>query len=144
MYLQNINLRFPNPKPILLKIAPDLNWSQLDDVLDVIQQTQLSGIVATNTTTDRTILKTNVNMVEEIGRGGLSGRPLKEKSTEIVKYISKKTNQQLPIIAVGGIFNADDAKEKIDAGASLIQVYTGFIYQGPNIAKNICQHFIKR
>lgn len=137
--IQNTNLSYPKPKPVLLKIAPDLNEHQLDDVLEIIEKTKLAGIVATNTTIDRSVLNTKKELVENIGIGGLSGSPLKQRSTEIIKYISKKTNGKLPIIAVGGIFNAEDAKEKLDAGASLIQVYTGFIYEGPTITKKICK-----
>ncbi|MBP6456401.1 MAG: quinone-dependent dihydroorotate dehydrogenase, partial [Chitinophagaceae bacterium] len=137
--IQNTNLSYPKPKPVLLKIAPDLNEHQLDDVLEIIEKTKLAGIVATNTTIDRSVLNTKKELVENIGIGGLSGSPLKQRSTEIIKYISKKTQGKLPIIAVGGIFNAEDAKEKLDAGASLIQVYTGFIYEGPTITKKICK-----
>lgn len=142
MHLQNLNLSNPKPKPLLLKIAPDLNYSQLDDVLDIVEQTGLSGIVATNTTIERKHLHTHKKMIEELGNGGLSGMPLRKKSTEIIKYISDKTNHKLPIIGVGGIFNGDDAMAKMDAGASLVQVYTGFIYEGPAIVKNICKKLI--
>ena len=107
--------------------------------MEIIEKTKLAGIVATNTTIDRSVLNTKKELVENIGIGGLSGSPLKQRSTEIIKYISKKTQGKLPIIAVGGIFNAEDAKEKLDAGASLIQVYTGFIYEGPTITKKICK-----
>jgi dihydroorotate dehydrogenase len=141
--LQNLNLSYPNPKPILLKIAPDLSNTQLDDVIEVVTETQLAGIVATNTTIDREGLKANKNLIEKTGSGGVSGKPLKQRSTEIIQYISTKTNGKLPIIAVGGIFTAEDAQEKINAGASLVQVYTGFIYEGPAIAKKICKSFIK-
>lgn len=143
LQLQNLNLSYPNPKPILLKIAPDLSNTQLDDVIEVVTETQLAGIVATNTTIDREGLKANKNLIEKTGSGGVSGKPLKQRSTEIIQYISTKTNGKLPIIAVGGIFTAEDAQEKINAGASLVQVYTGFIYEGPAIAKKICKSFIK-
>lgn len=143
MQLQNLNLQYPTPKPLLLKIAPDLSDSQLDDVIDIVQSAQLSGIVATNTTISRDKLHVSNQVITETGPGGLSGKPLRERSTEIVRYISQKTNGQLPIIAVGGIFTADDALEKLNAGASLVQVYTGFIYQGPAIAKNICKALIQ-
>ncbi len=141
--LQNINLMRPKPKPILLKIAPDLTWSQIDDVIEIVQAVNLAGIVATNTTINRTGLASGEATIEDIGQGGISGKPVKNKSTEIIKYIADKTNKKLPIIAVGGIFNAKDAQEKLDAGASLVQVYTGFIYSGPNIAKNICKALSK-
>ncbi len=140
LHLQNLNLSYPNPKPILLKIAPDLTTTQLDDVIEIIQKTKIAGIVATNTTIDRTNIQADANVLQEIGQGGLSGKPLKQKSTEIIKYIAAKTNHTLPIIAVGGIFTPEDAQEKIQAGATLVQVYTGFIYQGPSIAKKICKY----
>ncbi len=140
--IQNINLAYPKPKPILLKIAPDLTDTQLDDVIDIVNETRLSGIVATNTTIERQGLSDR-QLIERTGAGGVSGKPLKQRSTEIVKYIAQKTAGQLPIIAVGGIFTAEDAREKLDAGASLVQLYTGFIYQGPAIAKNICKSLIQ-
>ena len=137
--LQNLNLSYPHPKPLLLKIAPDLSDSQLDDIIEIVNETRLSGIVATNTTIDREGLTADKNMIESTGAGGVSGKPLKQRSTEIIRYISNKTNGTLPIIAVGGIFTGDDALEKLEAGASLVQVYTGFIYEGPAIAKKICK-----
>ncbi|HLK30077.1 MAG TPA: quinone-dependent dihydroorotate dehydrogenase [Puia sp.] len=136
-HLQNINKEQKSPKPLLLKIAPDLTLSQIDDVISLAEEIKLDGLVATNTTISRELLATNSEQVKNIGAGGLSGKPLKEKSTEVVKYIHEKTNGSIPIIASGGIFNADDAKEKIDAGASLIQVWTGFIYEGPSIVRKI-------
>jgi dihydroorotate dehydrogenase len=142
LHIQNINLSYPSPKPLLLKIAPDLTESQLDDVIEIVNSVKLSGIVATNTTIDRDGLSVDKKTIDKTGAGGVSGKPLKQRSTEIIKYISKKTNGKLPIIAVGGIFTAEDAIEKIEAGASLVQVYTGFIYQGPAIVKNICKKMI--
>lgn len=142
LHLQNLNLSFPTPKPILLKIAPDLTNEQLDDVLEIVAETKLAGIVATNTTIDRNVIKASPEDVAEIGAGGLSGKPLRKRSTEVVRYIAQKTKGQLPIIAVGGIFTAADAQEKLEAGASLVQVYTGFIYEGPNLVKNICKGLI--
>jgi dihydroorotate dehydrogenase len=141
--LQNINLQYPNAKPILIKIAPDLTNEQVDDVIDIVQQVKLAGIVATNTTISREGLLSDSTEVHDMGIGGLSGKPVRKRSTEIIRYISQKTNGAIPIIAVGGIFNAHDAQEKIDAGASLVQVYTGFIYSGPGIAKNICKSMAK-
>jgi dihydroorotate dehydrogenase len=141
--LQNINLQYPNAKPILIKIAPDLTNEQVDDVIDIVQQVKLAGIVATNTTISREGLLSDSTEVHDMGIGGLSGKPVRKRSTEIIRYISQKTNGTIPIIAVGGIFNAHDAQEKIDAGASLVQVYTGFIYSGPGIAKNICKSMAK-
>ena len=136
-HLQAINLQQPTQKPLLLKIAPDLSWDQIDDVIDLAMEIKLDGLVATNTTISRAGLQTNDEKIKEVGAGGLSGFPLKNRSTEIVQYIHKKTRGQIPVIASGGIFTADDAKEKFRAGASLIQVWTGFIYEGPGIVKNI-------
>jgi dihydroorotate dehydrogenase len=124
-------------KPVLLKISPDLNQQQIDETLEVIRRCQIDGIVATNTTISRDGLSTPENIVKAIGNGGLSGVPLKQKSTEIIRYIHEKTNGKLPIIGVGGIETAEDALDKINAGATLVQVYTGFIYTGPFIAKQI-------
>ncbi len=143
MQLQNINLQYPIPKPLLLKIAPDLTLAQIDDVIEIATEVRLHGLVATNTTISRDGLKTDESIISHIGMGGLSGKPVRKRSTEIIKYITTKTKGQLPIIAVGGIFNEQDAQEKINAGASLLQVYTGFIYSGPNIAKNICKALSK-
>ena len=127
-------------KPILLKIAPDLTVEQIDDVIELALEIRLDGLVATNTTISREQLQTSNLQLQTIGAGGLSGLPVKNRTTEIVQYIHQKTNGQIPIIASGGIFTAEDAKEKINAGASLVQVWTGFIYEGPAIVKNICNH----
>jgi len=137
--LNQLNKDLGNPKPLLLKIAPDLTNSQLDDIIDIVCETSIQGIVATNTTIDRSGLTTSKQEVEQLGAGGLSGLPLKKRATEVIRYIHQKSNQTIPIIAAGGIFTAADAKEKLDAGASLVQVYTGFIYEGPAITKNICK-----
>ncbi|MEO5564802.1 MAG: quinone-dependent dihydroorotate dehydrogenase [Chitinophagaceae bacterium] len=139
LHLQMINNGKAVSKPILLKIAPDLTKEQIDDVIDLAMEIKLDGIVATNTTISREKLATDSAQLTTIGAGGLSGGPLKERSTEIVRYISEKTGGQVPLIASGGIFNGQDAKEKLDAGASLVQVWTGFIYEGPGIVKNICK-----
>jgi len=141
-HLQQLNQQLSQqhntiPKPTLLKIAPDLTLSQVDDVIDLSMEINLDGLVATNTTISRDNLRTSPDQVKAIGAGGLSGLPLKQRSTEIVRYIREKTNGRVPIIASGGIFTAADAKEKLDAGASLVQVWTGFIYEGPAIVKNI-------
>jgi dihydroorotate dehydrogenase len=138
-HLQTINRNHPSPKPLLLKIAPDLSWPQIDDVVSLAIEIKLDGLVATNTTIDRSGLRTPDSLLTFIGAGGLSGLPLKIRSTEIVRYIHQKTNGRLPIIATGGIFSAADAREKFQAGASLVQVWTGFIYEGPGIVKQICQ-----
>ena len=127
------------PKPLLLKIAPDLTWQQIDDVIDLAMEIKLDGLVATNTTISRDQLQTTGQELETIGAGGLSGAPVRIRSTEIVKYIHQKTSGQIPVIASGGIFTAEDAKEKLAAGAALVQVWTGFIYEGPAIVKNICK-----
>ncbi len=141
--LQKLNKKKPNPKPILLKIAPDLTNEQLDDIIEIVKVTKIAGVVATNTTIDRSNLKTGVAVVDTIGNGGLSGQPLKQRATEVIRYLSEKSNKAFPIIGVGGIATAEDAIEKLNAGASLVQVYTGFIYEGPAIAKKICQGILK-
>ncbi len=137
--LQSQNSKLKNQKPILLKIAPDLMQEQIDDVIELALEIKLDGLVASNTTISRDQLQTTNHKLQTIGAGGLSGLPVKKISTEIVSYISGKTKGQLPIIASGGIFTGNDAKEKIDAGASLVQVWTGFIYEGPGIVKQICK-----
>lgn len=136
--LQSINLARPHPRPLLLKIAPDLNLEQLNDIVDLSIELNLSGIVATNTTISRDNLSTTQFDVESMGTGGLSGYPLQRKSTEIVRYIHEKSGGKLTIIGSGGIFNSHDAEEKKAAGATLIQVWTGFVYEGPGIVKQIC------
>ncbi len=135
--LMTINKQQAAPKPILLKIAPDLSFSQIDDVLEIIAETGINGIVATNTTIERSPLTTDAEKVKQLGAGGLSGKPLTKKATEIIRYISQKTEGKLPIIGVGGIMTENDAIEKLQAGASLIQLYTGFIYSGPGLVKRI-------
>ncbi len=141
--LHKLNQDMGQPKPLLLKIAPDLTNEQLDDIVDIVRETKIQGLVATNTTIDRSSLTTPANEVDAIGAGGLSGKPLRERATEVISYLHKKSNGQIPIIAVGGIFTAEDAIEKLNAGAVLVQVYTGFIYEGPAIAKNICKGILK-
>jgi dihydroorotate dehydrogenase len=141
--LASLNKELGKPKPLLLKIAPDLSKEELDDIIDIVQQTGIEGIVATNTTIDRSGLKTSTSEIDKIGAGGLSGKPLRSRATEVISYIHQKTNGTIPIIAVGGIFTAEDAIEKLNAGASLVQVYTGFVYEGPGIAKNICKGILR-
>jgi len=126
-------------RPLLLKIAPDLNQQQLDDVISLALEIRLDGVVATNTTISREGLLTPAERVEAIGAGGLSGAPLKKLSTEVVRYLCQKMNRQIPVIASGGIFTGEDAREKLDAGASLVQVWTGFIYEGPFVVERICR-----
>lgn len=135
--LQDINATKVKRKPILLKIAPDLTNEQLDDIIEIAKDVKLDGIIATNTTISREGLKTSNEAIEKIGAGGLSGKPVRERSTEVIKYLSEKSNKSFPIIGVGGIHSAEDAIEKINAGATLIQVYTGFIYEGPKLIKRI-------
>ena len=136
--LQNLN---KNRKPILLKIAPDLERAALDDIIALTNEVNIDGLVATNTTIDRGLLNTlNQEKVKKIGAGGLSGQPLLEKSNEVLNYLHKGLSGRVPIIASGGIFTGADAQSKINAGASLVQIWTGFIYEGPMIVKNICQH----
>ena len=135
--LHQRNKELQNPKPILLKIAPDLSREQVDDVIDLAMEINLDGLIVSNTTISREQLKTNAAEINTIGAGGLSGQPVKEKSTALIAYIHQKTAGKLAIIGSGGIFTGADAKEKIDAGASLVQVWTGFIYEGPAIVKRI-------
>ncbi len=139
--LQDRNQAKGKPKPLLLKIAPDLTKEQLNDIVSLSFETQLSGLVATNTTISRETLSQKSKVKSQnIGAGGLSGAPLRKRATEVVQYLSEQTQHKIPIIASGGIFTGADAQEKIDAGATLIQVWTGFIYEGPSIVKNICQY----
>jgi dihydroorotate dehydrogenase len=140
--LVHLNKSKIKPKPILLKIAPDLNNQQLDDILEIVQKTQIDGIIATNTTISRKAVSADEIKLSKIGQGGLSGKPLTEKSTEIIRYLSKKSEGKIPIVASGGIMSADDAAEKISAGASLVQIYTGFIYEGPALIKEISKKLI--
>ncbi|TVQ14909.1 MAG: quinone-dependent dihydroorotate dehydrogenase [Bacteroidetes bacterium] len=130
-------------KPVLLKIAPDLTPGQLDDTINVVETTGIDGIIATNTTTTRDHLATEKGEVEQIGRGGLSGKPLKDKSTQTIKYIVDKSKGRIPVIGVGGIMTPEDAIEKLEAGASLVQIYTGFIYQGPSLVKRLNKTILK-
>ncbi|MEI2273480.1 quinone-dependent dihydroorotate dehydrogenase [Sphingobacterium sp. ML3W] len=139
--LQDLNKAKSAPKPILLKIAPDLTDSQLDDIVEIVMETQIAGVIATNTTISREGLKSQQDLTQEAG--GVSGRPLTKRSTEVIRYLSEKSNKAFPIIGVGGIHSAKDAIEKLDAGASLIQVYTGFIYEGPGLIANICKGILQ-
>ncbi len=141
--VQKANTAFDKQKPILLKIAPDLNDIQLDEIVELITETKLDGVIASNTSTDRNDLKVSKEMLEEIGNGGLSGQPIKAKSTRVIKYLATKSNKAFPIIGVGGIHSAEDALEKINAGADLVQVYTGFIYEGPGLVKAINKALLK-
>lgn len=138
--LQERNLNKPEPRPILLKIAPDLTDEQLLDIIDIVKTTGISGIIATNTTISREKLKSE-NQKES---GGLSGKPLKDRSTEVIRFLSEKSGKAFPIIGVGGIHSPEDALEKLEAGASLVQIYTGFIYEGPGLVKKINKAVLKR
>ena len=129
----NLNQTKVQPKPILLKIAPDLNEKQLLDVIEIVTNQNIDGVIATNTTLSRENLK-SFNKNET---GGLSGVPLKDKSTDVIKFLHKKSKNAFPIIGVGGVHRPDDAIAKLNAGASLVQMYTGFIYEGPGIVKRI-------
>ena len=142
--VQNANRTFNKQKPILLKIAPDLNEMQLDEIIELIAETNLDGVIASNTSIDRTGLKTSTDRLEAIGNGGLSGQPIKEKSTKVIQYLADKSNKAFPIIGVGGIHSAEDALEKLSAGADLVQIYTGFIYEGPKLIKNINRALLKK
>lgn len=124
-------------KPILLKIAPDLTNSQLDDIVEIVQSTRIAGVIATNTTINRNGLRTAAEQLTQIGAGGLSGKPLAYRSTEVIRYLCQKSNGAFPVIGVGGVSSPSDALEKIQAGASLVQIYTGFIYEGPGVVKSI-------
>ena len=137
--LQTINNQKQKRKPILLKISPDLNENELIDIIEIVNQTKIDGVIASNTTIDRDQLKSK-NKKES---GGLSGKPLSNKSTEIIRFLSEKSKKSFPIVGVGGIHSAEDAKEKINAGAELIQLYTGFIYEGPGIVKKINKSLIQ-
>ncbi len=134
----------PQRKPILLKLSPDLTLQQVDEAIEVVQNEGLDGIVATNTTTRRDGLQTSENEVTKIGNGGLSGVPLTHRSLEMVRYISQKTQGKLPIIGVGGVMTEQDALNMLEAGASLVQVYSGFIFQGPAFVKRICKAILRK
>ena len=131
------------PKPVFLKIAPDLTNEQLDDIIDIVKETKIAGVIATNTTIAREPLTTDKKRVEEIGMGGLSGKPLTKRSTEVIRYLHQKSNGSFPIMGVGGIHSAEDAIEKLKAGASLVQLYTGFIYEGPGLIKRINKRILE-
>ena len=142
--VKELNSNEKQPRPILLKIAPDLSNEQLDDIISIMKDTKIDGLIATNTTIDRSNLKTDKTAVEAMGAGGLSGKPLTKRSTEVIKYLSDKSGRSFPIIAVGGIHTGADAIEKLNAGASLVQIYTGFIYEGPGIVKRINKELLKQ
>lgn len=142
--VQQLNKKEKIQKPILLKIAPDLNNQQLDEIVDLVAETHIDGVIASNTSVDRKGLKASEEQLEKIGNGGLSGKPIREKSTATIKYLANKSNKSFPIIGVGGIHSAADALEKIAAGADLVQIYTGFIYEGPSLIKKINKALLKK
>jgi len=135
--VKSLSANSPKPKPVLLKIAPDLTEQQLEDIVDILLSTKTDGVIATNTTVDRSKLTTETTTIQAIGAGGLSGAPLKDRSTEVIRWLRQKLGPDYPIIGVGGILTAADAREKFKAGATLIQLYTGFIYEGPGLVKKI-------
>ena len=138
--LQNVNSTKQKPKPILLKIAPDLTNEQLLDIIDIVNETKIAGVIATNTT----ISRDGLNSENKVETGGLSGKPLTNRSTEVIRFLSEKSNKSFPIIGVGGIHSTQDALDKLNAGASLIQLYTGFIYEGPQLVKDINKAILKQ
>ena len=141
---QNQNNLFKIKKPILLKIAPDLNNSQLDEIIELVAETKIDGVIASNTSTTRDNLNASKERLQEIGNGGVSGQPIKDQSTQVIKYLADNSNKSFPIIGVGGIHSAEDAIEKLNAGADLVQVYTGFIYEGPGLIKRINKALLKK
>jgi len=139
--LKSENAKLTEPKPILLKIAPDLTDEQLDDIIAIVAETKIEGVIATNTTISREGLNSSEELLSETG--GLSGIPVRDRSTAVIKYLHDKSEGAFPIIGVGGIHSAEDALEKLNAGASLVQVYTGFIYEGPALVKRINKALLK-
>jgi len=142
--LQELNKTKPKPRPILLKIAPDLTNTQLDDIIEIIKDTKLDGVIATNTTISREGLDYTKEELEKFGAGGLSGKPLSKRSTEVIRYLKQKSGNAFPVIGVGGINSVKDAMEKFEAGADLVQLYTGFIYHGPKLVRDINLELIKK
>ena len=137
--LQEANHAKPKRKPILLKIAPDLTDEQLNDIIDIVRESKIDGVIATNTTIAREPLVTAKNEIDAIGAGGLSGKPVAQRSTEVIRYLKEKSHNAFPVIGVGGIHSAQDAIDKLNAGADLVQIYTGFIYEGPGLVRKICE-----
>ena len=142
--LQNKNSTHSAPKPILLKIAPDLTDTQIDEIIEIVAFTKIAGLIVANTTISRDQLKTPAAEVERMGAGGISGKPVTARATAMIKYIHDKSEGNIPMIAVGGIHSAQDALDKLDAGASLVQLYTGFIYEGPALVKAINKALLER
>ncbi|WP_334058270.1 quinone-dependent dihydroorotate dehydrogenase [Polaribacter sp. P097] len=140
---QKLNNTKEVQKPILLKIAPDLNDIQLDEIIALVAETKIDGVIASNTSTTRANLKASEERLKEIGNGGVSGQPIKNQSTKVIRYLAENSNKSFPIIGVGGIHSAEDALEKIEAGADLVQIYTGFIYEGPSLINKINKAILK-
>ena len=141
--VQKLNKQELTQKPILLKIAPDLNNNQLDEIIELVAETKIDGVIASNTSVTRNNLKASDQLLKEIGNGGLSGQPIKELSTRVIRYLAQNSNKAFPIIGVGGIHSAQDALDKIEAGADLVQIYTGIIYEGPGLIKKINKALLK-
>jgi len=141
---QKLNNEQKIQKPMLLKIAPDLNNHQLDEIIELVAETKIDGVIASNTSTRRENLKTSKSQLEKIGFGGLSGKPIMPQSTRVIKYLAENSNKAFPIIGVGGIHSENDALEKLNAGADLVQLYTGFIYEGPSLIKRINKAILKQ
>lgn len=142
--IQQKNKSYRNPKPVFLKIAPDLTYEQIDEVAVLVEETKLNGLIVSNTTISRENLKADADEVKNLGAGGLSGKPLQSRSTEIIRYLTQSKKVKFDIIGVGGIHSASDAIEKIEAGAKLVQLFTGFIYEGPGLVKKINRAMIKK
>lgn len=130
-------------KPIVLKISPDLNKNQLDEIIEVVQETKINGVIASNTSVNRSGLKATEQQLNDIGNGGLSGQPIADRSTDVIKYLADHSNKSFAIIGVGGVHSGEDAKKKMEAGADLVQIYTGFIYEGPGLIKRINKALLK-
>lgn len=143
LHIKNLSAAKPVAKPVLLKIAPDLTQGQLDDIIEILIETKMDGVIATNTTISRESLRTPKANVEAIGNGGVSGKPLTQRATEVIRYLRKKLGPAFPIIGVGGIMTTKDALEKLEAGADLIQIYTGFIYEGPGFVRRINEEILR-
>lgn len=143
LHVKSLSQSKPQPRPVLLKISPDLTVSQLDDVIEILKETKTDGVIATNTTISREGLKTTSQKLAAIGNGGVSGKPLADRSNEVIRYLREKLGSDYPIIGVGGIMSVDDALAKLKAGADLIQIYTGLVYEGPGFVKSINQAIAK-
>ena len=142
--VKNENLKKPIQKPLFLKIAPDLTTEQLDEIIEIVQSVKFEGIIATNTSISRSNLATDQKKVSSMGAGGLSGKPIKDMSTDVIRYVAEKSNKSFKIIGVGGIHSEMDAIQKLEAGADYVQIYTGFIYEGPGLVKRINNEIVKR